>query len=195
MTQGTRPIWLGPDIGTFDHARVHFQILTDERLGLAEAGVYMALVKHADVNTGECYPSGKTIAGYLKIHRDTVRKAIGVLRDAGYLTMKQSKGRAVNRYYLNAPLILKCPNEEQLDSVNRLNGDQLLPNPRAVNRLNKGHELEPTTRTKKQADFRVFNEGGARFSPPAPFCEQCDKYADKSYRKELQCRCKEPVLI
>ena len=47
--------------------------------------VAAALAMYADNDTGECYPTLKTVAAKVKMHRNTVRKAVADLEAAGWL--------------------------------------------------------------------------------------------------------------
>lgn len=155
MTKDTRVYWLGPDVGKFDFACIHLQMADDDRIGLTEIGVFFLLAKHADTETGECYPSGRRLAKQGIAHRDTIRKAIDTLESAGYLYVVHGKARRVNRYFLLAPPSLPnglsdVPIEEVLEA-NGPESTHLWPKSDAANGPKRGQELEPETRSKEQA--------------------------------------------
>jgi hypothetical protein len=56
-----------------------------EHLSATALAVAAALAMYADNDTGECYPTLKTVAAKVKMHRNTVRKAVADLEAAGWL--------------------------------------------------------------------------------------------------------------
>jgi biotin operon repressor len=90
-----RPIWLGADKRQWDHVRVHTQLLYDTRLDAYCLAVYMGLVSHAELNSGECFPGLETLSEYANIHRTTVKKAVDLLRETGYVEFIDQHGRTI----------------------------------------------------------------------------------------------------
>jgi Helix-turn-helix domain len=94
-----RPVWLGSDKRGWDHARLHLQMLEDNRLGAIEMAVYFGLAAHAEANSGEAYPAAETLAQYCQLGERRVRDAIKALTAYGYITTQRVAGKA-SRYYL-----------------------------------------------------------------------------------------------
>jgi biotin operon repressor len=151
MSRRARPPWLG-DAPGFNFGQFSFQLLDDEQLSMSEIGVFMALVRHADIETGECYPAVETLAKYLRASKTTVRKAITTLEEAGYVAIERSAGRNVNHYWLLPPPPLNQPDCDQLDP-NRPDCCTQPTNSGPVNRPDCDHELEPETRAKNNDNF------------------------------------------
>lgn len=155
MSQGKRVYWLGPDVGAFDFACIHLQLADDDRIGLTEIGVFFLLAKHADTETGECWPSGRRLAKQGVAHRDTIRKAIDVLENTGYLRVVHGKARRSNRYFLLPPPSLPNGLSDVPIEFNGPESTHLWPKSDAANGLKRGQELDPLTRTKELDDSQI----------------------------------------
>lgn len=119
MTErSSRPVWLGEDRRGWDHVRVHVQLLRDQRLSVEGApakafvlAVYLGLVSHAELQTGEARPSAETLASYFAGDERTVRRCLRVLVDAGYVAVEPRPGLA-SVYRLLPPPALPTPDCE-----------------------------------------------------------------------------------
>lgn len=64
-------------------------ILEDQELSGTAKLVYALLCKFANADTGQCYPSHKTLCELASISKPTLLKALGQLESAQYITVKQ----------------------------------------------------------------------------------------------------------
>lgn len=103
--RSSRPIWLGEDCRTWDHARVHLQLLVDARLGAYEHSVYLGLAGHADSDTGATEPSEETLARYAGCSVRRVRTALDLLHGAGYVAIARRAGKASHYSLLPPPAV------------------------------------------------------------------------------------------
>ncbi len=61
-------------------------------------------VRFANDDTHQINPSRETLADYLKVHRDTIKRAVRELKKAGWLMVLEGRGRGrSNRYTLHSP--------------------------------------------------------------------------------------------
>lgn len=174
--KGVRPVWLGPDLGKWDHARVHVQVIQDERLTPNDKLVYLGLVMHADTVTGLCWPSIPTLADYIKSKERTVQRSLQALEDAGYVEVERRRGKS-NRYYLlevihtDATLAL-LPSDQRHTGVR-------YGQVGATSDATVAYELDELTRSKEGEPRGIDN-----------FCHDCGFYRDPSYPVVSQCKCK-----
>lgn len=69
-------------------------VLQAESLTPAAAKVASAIaIQFANDTTGQINPSQETLADYVKLHRDTVKRVLRELRNAGWLMTKGDGGR------------------------------------------------------------------------------------------------------
>lgn len=149
-SKSSRPIWLGRDERRFDHVRVHYQVLQDERLGAYDIAVYVGLVMHAETSTGKCWPSADTLASYINGGAKSVRRSIRVLQDTGYIRLERQAGKA-NVYYVLAPPVIHTSVTETTLEIAGM--DSQTKHPRLNDRPtldSPTDELEPLTRTKNK---------------------------------------------
>jgi hypothetical protein len=66
-------------------------VFLNGNISLEAKGVWIALALHADVETGECWPSIGTIQAALRMGRHKVRRAICELEDLGVVKKKTSR--------------------------------------------------------------------------------------------------------
>lgn len=87
-------MWLGEDQRGWDHVRIHVQLLRDGRVGAYHLAVYMGIAAHAELATGEAFPSARTLAGYGAMSERTVSSCLADLASWGYLQVVHRPGRA-----------------------------------------------------------------------------------------------------
>lgn len=76
-----------------------------------EWSVATVLARYADDDTGECWPSVRTIASSSKMGERTVREAIGELERLGIIELvRRSQGRSSHRFRLRLDLLSPSPN-------------------------------------------------------------------------------------
>lgn len=167
MTRERRPVWLGEDKRTWDHVRVHVQILDDDRLGVYEVGAYMALAKHAEVGSGSARPSKRTIAGYLRCSERKVQDAIKVLEGAGYVEVVEQPGHASIYRLLPPPTPAPGAGVPEQDVPG---GEQEVPTTQAPG----APEQEPGTRTMNERTPEV-----VRDAADDTIGRLCDQLADR----------------
>lgn len=119
--RSSRPVWLGEDKRGWDHVRLHVQLLKDDRVGAYELAVYMGIAAHAELQTGEATPSLDTLATYAKCNERTVRRARDLLREWGYIEVKDRKGKA-SIYRLLPPPTLDSQSGVQEDTPDTQSG-------------------------------------------------------------------------
>lgn len=61
--------------------------------------VLLVIAEHANIQSGECWPSEARIAQRAGLHPATVKRAIGELEQAGLIAVQRAPGRT-NRYLL-----------------------------------------------------------------------------------------------
>ncbi len=178
--RSSRPIWLGQDNRTWDHVRVHLQLLQDKRLGAYELGVYFGLVAHAETNSGKCYPAAATLAKYLNCNEKTVRRAVKTLIEAGYVRVKHNDGKA-SHYFVLAPPTLDSDTaltEDNPGTTVQGSGLTYRATPDSGT-----DEQEPITRTinKKKSEDSYPQIGPQRFIPPEEqhSCDLCEPSGGK----------------
>lgn len=92
-----RPVWLGvrsKDERTFDHIRVHVQLLDDPRVGVYHLAVYLGIARHAEVHGGAAHPSAATLARYGGLSERKARTVIDDLEAWGYLRVEERSGNS-----------------------------------------------------------------------------------------------------
>lgn len=97
-----RPVWLGEDRRGWDHVRVHVALLHDERIGAYELAVYCGLAAHAELTSGDAWPSLHTVAGYAGMSVRKARDAVRTLEAAGWVHVSENAG-AASTYRLLPP--------------------------------------------------------------------------------------------
>jgi hypothetical protein len=69
------------------------------KIGMNSLGIWLAIKKHADYNTGECWPGLRRISTLTGLSIDTVRKGIDILIDAKLLRIIEAgSGTRSTRY-------------------------------------------------------------------------------------------------
>lgn len=99
-----RPVWLGPDTGEWDHVRMHRSVLRDERLTGIDVMVYLAIVDHANTETGVAWPRVSTIAEMARTSERSARRSIQRLEDCRYLYANRRPGTSTEYVLLGAPV-------------------------------------------------------------------------------------------
>lgn len=115
MTRSQRPVWLGEDCRQFDHARIHRQLLEDDRLGHFEIAVYVGLAIHAETMTGSCRPAAATLARYVNCGERRAREALDRLEAAGYIAVEVTVGKASTYRLLKPPTLARAAGVESGD--------------------------------------------------------------------------------
>ena len=87
--------------------------LSDKRLGKRDLKVLIALVAHADKETGECFPSRNRLSKLTGIHESNISSSTKNLTDWGYIKKIHSGGKC-NRYRILKPLVNSIPVSKQL---------------------------------------------------------------------------------
>jgi len=91
------------------------EALLDKSLSAIEYRIYSFLFFKCGLKD-HCWPSKATIADTLKLHKETVRRAILTLQTAGYIRIEHrifgSRQWSNNRYYLPSLAPCKPPAEE-----------------------------------------------------------------------------------
>lgn len=145
-----RPPWLGEDHRTWDHVRIHVQLLRDERLGAFHLAVYMGLAMHADIGTGDARPAAATLGSYANMSERTARRAMDELAGWGYLSVEPRKGTA-SIYRLLPPPPLPEPRTEsptlRVDDPGQRNSQRRTHTTRTPD--TGSDEQEPRTRLNK----------------------------------------------
>lgn len=93
--------------------------LTDSRLGKRDLKVLVAIVAHADKQTGECWPSRSRLSKLTGIHESNISSATKNLTNWGYIKKIHSVGKC-NRYRVQKPLANSIPISKELGVSNQL---------------------------------------------------------------------------
>lgn len=143
--KSSEPIWIGHDRRGWNHARIDKDLLVDDKLGAYEIAVYVGLAMHAEAQTGRCFPSLATLGKYIRASEPTVRAALKVLIDTGYVTCERHRGKATEYWLEPLPLIHTPkaafgvePNTPQADSPHPQSS---FPQPPKQLSTNKNKEL------------------------------------------------------
>lgn len=115
MSRSQRPVWLGEDKRGWDHARIHRQLLEDDRIGVYELGIYVGLAIHAETMTGSCRPAATTLARYVKCGERRAREALDRLEAAGYIEVDECVGKASTYRLLPPPTLAPGARVERAD--------------------------------------------------------------------------------
>lgn len=85
--------------------RTHWQraVLADPRLRNSEKLVAIAIAFRADSETLVCWPSTKVLATDSGLAQITVKKAVGILRDEGWLETRRRRNRSSLQFRLRIP--------------------------------------------------------------------------------------------
>ncbi|WP_306473030.1 helix-turn-helix domain-containing protein, partial [Bacillus pseudomycoides] len=99
------------------------EIVDDERLTHKEMAVYMSLCRHANRETGSCFPSLSTIGKKVKMSKNTVLNALKLLIELGYISKEnrssEDGGHASNIYYINDVGTLVHPVNKVVQEMNK----------------------------------------------------------------------------
>lgn len=137
----TRPVWLGPDRGGWDHVRIPDQLVTDPRVGPNEVAAYVSLAKHASVRSGDTTVSQATISRHHQMSAKPVRSGIKTLVRLGYAA-EIRQGRKILAYRLLPPPPLAAPMQMQLDCGQPVD---------AVGQFDRSHRsIRPTNKDLEQ---------------------------------------------
>jgi biotin operon repressor len=74
-------------------------VLQSEVGAPAKAVASALAVQFANDETGQVNPSQETLADYLKVHRDTIKRAVRELRNAGWLFASEGRGSGNRTFY------------------------------------------------------------------------------------------------
>lgn len=174
--RSSRPFWLGEDRRRFDHARVHLQLIRDSRIDSWCMAVYLGLVAHAEVATGDARPSMETLAGYGQMSARKVASCIATLAEVGYIEVEPRDGLASMYHLLPPPplplhVVPRSDVETHASTARGTGGArQDVPNTTAPD----ADEREPGTRTQNE------NPPGAH----APDAEPTEMFASEVPRKD-----------
>ncbi|SPF81933.1 helix-turn-helix domain-containing protein [Pseudoprimorskyibacter insulae] len=108
-------------------------------------------VVFANDETGQCNPSQETLADYLKVHRDTIKRALRELRNAGWLASMGDGGRG------KAPL-LRFLTPSKVIHFDAAKAGQITPK-----NDEKGGANHPAQGTKRGEDLQ---QKGGQIIPP-----------------------------
>ena len=97
----------GEPLANFENAFDRLKWILAQAIPHTYKMLFVCLLSHADIYTGECYPSIKTLAGEGGLSRATVYSGLKWLKAHGYLTMEHrfnTKGiQTSSRYTLRIP--------------------------------------------------------------------------------------------
>lgn len=156
-SRSSRPIWLGKDKRTWDHVRIHVQLLADDRLGAYELSVYMGLVAHGELRSGRCYPAAATLAEYINASERQVWRSIRVLKEAGYVEVAPQKGKA-NTYYILPPPDTPATQAHLQTRDVRLTVKSGMTDSQEGS-ATQSYKQEPITRSNNKSEFNKKSEG------------------------------------
>lgn len=75
--------------------------------------MYLGLAMHAELDTGRCRPAAPTLGGYADVDERTVRAALAVLEDVGYIQRRHRPGKAPECKLLPPPPLPDDVEEER----------------------------------------------------------------------------------
>ena len=137
-------------------------VLQAEGLSPTAKNVASALaVKFANDTTGQLNPSQGTLADYLKVHKDTVKRVMRELRNAGWVLVLGVGGRS------KAPQVNLVSPGKIVPFRSSERGGKLSPeeNKKGGNMCEKGGQITPSHYKDKQSSEQ---RGCARGEKPAP---------------------------
>lgn len=174
MTErSSRPVWLGEDRRGWDHARLHLQLLHDDRLDAYALAVYFGLAAHAETRTGEARPSIETLARYGQMSARTAAARVRLLRELGYIGVESGKTAGVASIYTLLPPPQLSPGMHQVPTY--LGTTRRPPRHQVPTRYAPGaDELEPLDQNQERARAVVVSGSGAIPAigrPPVPVPE------------------------
>ncbi len=110
--------------------------------------VMLRLARHADDDTGECYPSIETLSTKSEISERQVHTIIKDLEATGYIAIQHGGGRLSNTYrilgYIESltPASTFTPKEKSSGSVNTFSGTSPVntPSSHPCNEIHRTHE-------------------------------------------------------
>ncbi len=113
---------------TTPHTRIDNSIIDDcaSQIGIYGLGIYVAIKRHLNQKTGECYPSYQTIARKIGIDRGTVIRYVKKLKELNLLSpslrFKEDGSPSSNQYNFSA-----APDPSTKDESKEGSGTEPLP--------------------------------------------------------------------
>lgn len=161
-------------INRFEWLKAVLQVA--ELSGAAKNIASALAVQFANDESGQINPKKETLATYLSLHLDTVKRALRELRDAGWLTSHGNGGRSrAAAFVLCAPgriIAFRSPKKEGA-SVQETGGKSSPPSvqPRSErgghSRVNRGQKTPTHIEQSSEQKARAGSER------PAPQCRRC----------------------
>lgn len=131
-------------------------------------------VKFFNADTGQLNPKQETVADFVKVHRDTVKRVLRELRNAGWLLITGTGGRSQTPdYHLRSPgKIVPFGGEKR--------GDKLSPEPkkRGDNLCEKGGQIIPPHYKEEQTLEQKARE------PDKPTASRCPSFSPRIVPEE-----------
>lgn len=95
-----------------DFSVINNNLIRDKKMNAYDKTTFIVLCLHADNETGECYPSQKTISEYVGASRPTIIKSLKKLEESGYISIRKTT-KGVKTF--NVYTILETENEDEND--------------------------------------------------------------------------------
>lgn len=86
--------WIAVDGRGWTHIRIDISLLNDRRVKAPELAVYAGVVCHAELGTGEAFPSVDRLGAYAGLGRTSVKSALSKLEEWGYIRIEHRSGAA-----------------------------------------------------------------------------------------------------
>jgi hypothetical protein len=147
------------------HTRIDNSIIDDvaAQIGIYGLGIYVAIKRHLNQKTGECYPSYKTIARKLGIDRGTVIRYVKKLKALNLLSpqlrFKEDGSPTSNQYNFD-----KGSGSEPLPVVSQDNHPSSAPPPK---------QSEPNKKQRSITDVDLFAEKNQQTPTPSERQKTC----------------------
>ena len=82
-------------------------VMRNSTLSHSALKVLIAISRHADIETGEAWPTRAGLAAVARVSEETVRVSVHAIEDAGEATVVRGRGRGHKTHYFLNPNLLK----------------------------------------------------------------------------------------